>query len=188
MDNRARILDRALHLFAAHGYDAVGVQEIVEAAGLTKPTLYHYFGSKHGLLTALLETNLARFNQAARAGCAYQGDLPASLLRIVNIFFQFARENPTFYQLQLALWFAPRSSEAHQAVSPFLIEQYDMLEALFEQASGDHGNMRGRQRAYAATFMGMINTYAGMALNGYVTLDDALARQAVHQFQHGIYS
>ena len=28
------------------GYDAVGVQEIVDTAGITKPTLYYYFGSK----------------------------------------------------------------------------------------------------------------------------------------------
>ena len=48
--------------------------------------------------------------------------------------------------------------------------------------------MRGRQRAYAATFLGMLNTYAAMALNGYAQLDTALVEQAVHQFQHGIYS
>jgi TetR/AcrR family transcriptional regulator len=54
MDNRSALLTHALQLFAARGYDAVGVQEIVEAAGITKPTLYHYFGSKRGLLDTLL--------------------------------------------------------------------------------------------------------------------------------------
>ena len=48
------LIERALELFAARGYDAVGVQEIVEAAGMTKPTLYHWFGSKQGLLRAAL--------------------------------------------------------------------------------------------------------------------------------------
>jgi TetR/AcrR family transcriptional regulator len=48
--------------------------------------------------------------------------------------------------------------------------------------------MKGRPRAYATSLIGMVNTYIGMAMNGYVELDDALARQAVHQFQHGIYS
>ena len=48
--------------------------------------------------------------------------------------------------------------------------------------------MRGRHKAYAATFLGMINTYIGLWLNGYATLDDQLVYQAVHQFQHGIYS
>ena len=53
MDNRSAILSNALRLFAARGYDAVGIQEIVDEAGITKPTLYHYFGSKQGLLESL---------------------------------------------------------------------------------------------------------------------------------------
>lgn len=46
MDNKEKILQCALELFYARGYDAVGVQEIAETAGVTKPTLYYYFGSK----------------------------------------------------------------------------------------------------------------------------------------------
>ena len=57
-DNRTGLLHSALTLFATRGYDAVGVQEIVENAGVTKPTLYHYFGNKLGLLETLLEENL----------------------------------------------------------------------------------------------------------------------------------
>jgi len=56
------------------------------------------------------------------------------------------------------------------------------------QAAKDHGNMRGRQRAYAATFLGMLNTYIALVLNGYAKLDDDLVRKAVHQFMHGIFS
>ena len=48
MDNIERILQCALELFYAKGYDAVGVQEIAQKAGITKPTLYYYFGSKYG--------------------------------------------------------------------------------------------------------------------------------------------
>ena len=55
IDNRELLLDAALDLFYAKGYDAVGVQEIVDRAGVTKPTLYYYFGSKIGLLRNLLE-------------------------------------------------------------------------------------------------------------------------------------
>lgn len=49
MDNKELILKSALDLFYAKGYDAVGVQEIVDKAGISKPTLYYYFGSKLGL-------------------------------------------------------------------------------------------------------------------------------------------
>ena len=59
MENRQKILECALELFFRRGYDAVGIQEICQSAGVTKPTLYHYFGSKYGLLEKLLEEMLA---------------------------------------------------------------------------------------------------------------------------------
>ena len=55
MENREMIMRCAKTLFYAKGYDAVGVQEIVDKAGVTKPTLYYYFGSKLGLLKTLIE-------------------------------------------------------------------------------------------------------------------------------------
>lgn len=188
MDNRSRILDCSLRLFANQGYDAVGVQEIVDAAGITKPTLYHYFGSKHGLLEALLGQYFETLIQVVRQAADYQGDLPKTLNDIVTAFFEFARENPTFYRLQLALWFAPQQSEAHKVVTRWNHELHEIVEQVFVAAEKDHGNMKGRHRAYTATFEGMINTYIGLAVNGYTELDDELVYQAVRQFQYGIYS
>ncbi len=45
-----RLLAEATRLFADRGFDRTSVQEIVEAAGVTKGALYHYFGSKDDLL------------------------------------------------------------------------------------------------------------------------------------------
>ncbi|WP_275467752.1 TetR/AcrR family transcriptional regulator [Streptomyces noursei] len=45
-----RLLATATRLFAEQGYDRTSVQEIVDAAGVTKGALYHYFGSKEDLL------------------------------------------------------------------------------------------------------------------------------------------
>ena len=67
MDNRERILQCALELFYAKGYDAVGVQEIAQKAGITKPTLYYYFGNYkvYALLMAMFYS--AKENEAYRA-------------------------------------------------------------------------------------------------------------------------
>jgi AcrR family transcriptional regulator len=45
-----RLLSEATRLFAKQGFDRTSVQEIVEAAGVTKGAMYHYFGSKDDLL------------------------------------------------------------------------------------------------------------------------------------------
>ena len=66
MDNREKILTNALDLFYTRGYDAVGIQQIVDAAGLTKPTMYYYFGSKRGLLDALLGEQYEKLEQCIR--------------------------------------------------------------------------------------------------------------------------
>ena len=63
MDNKEKILETALDLFYAKGYDAVGVQEIAEKSGVTKPTLYHYYGSKYGLLESLIKTYYEEFEK-----------------------------------------------------------------------------------------------------------------------------
>ncbi len=188
MDNRSNILSCALRLFATRGYDAVGVQEIVEAAGITKPTLYHYFGSKQGLLDALLKEYFDQLYREVKSASVYRSDLPHTLNQVTKAYFDFANRNKMFCRLQLALWFAPPESDAFRAVSRLNHELYQLIEALFVRAAADHGNMKGRHRAYAATFVGMINNYISLSLNGYAKLDDQLLYQAVHQFMHGIFS
>lgn len=44
----------ATELFTKRGYAATSVREIVEGAGVTKPILYHHFGSKEGIFHALI--------------------------------------------------------------------------------------------------------------------------------------
>ena len=188
MTNRENILTCALNFFASRGYDAVGVQEIAAAAGVQKPTLYHYFGNKAGLLKSLLEENFAPLFTQLEKAADYQHDAKITLQAVTNVYFNFARQNPHFYRMQLALWFAAPDSEPFRAVASFNQRQQELLEALFYKASLDHGNMKGRQRAYAATFLGMTNTYASLGLSGFVELDPALVNNAVHQFMHGIFS
>jgi AcrR family transcriptional regulator len=188
MDNRTALLHCALELFTARGYDAVGVQEIVEIAGVTKPTLYHYFGSKQGLLQALLDAHFGALNRALAEAAAYQGDLTLTLTKMTHAFFDFARRHDRYYRLQLSLWFAPAQSIAHSMVAAHYAQQYQIVEELFVQAAKQHGNMQGRQRSLAASYIGVVNTYIGMWLNGYAGLDNELVYRVVHQFEHGIYS
>lgn len=56
-ENRARILTAARKLFRKHGADAVSMDEVAEAAGVGKGTLYRRFGDKAGLAQALLEAD-----------------------------------------------------------------------------------------------------------------------------------
>ena len=54
-DTRSRLVEAAATLFAERGVDAVSVDEVAEAAGRTSGAVYAHFGSKQGLLLALLD-------------------------------------------------------------------------------------------------------------------------------------
>ena len=62
-DTRQRILDKALELFSAKGYDAVGVAEIAKAVGIKAPSLYNHFPSKQAIFDALVENTTAQYEK-----------------------------------------------------------------------------------------------------------------------------
>jgi len=55
-ETRSRLLAAAAELFAEQGVDAVSVDAVAEAAGRTSGSVYAHFGSKQGLLLALLDS------------------------------------------------------------------------------------------------------------------------------------
>jgi AcrR family transcriptional regulator len=60
---RERILRTASELFYEHGFHAVGIDLIIERAGVAKATLYRHFPTKDDLISAYLEDADARFSE-----------------------------------------------------------------------------------------------------------------------------
>lgn len=58
-DQREAILAHAARLFAQRGYMATSMNQVAEAAGLSKATLYHYFKDKYTLLVQIAEGHVA---------------------------------------------------------------------------------------------------------------------------------
>ena len=52
---RTKLLAGARELFGARGYAAVGTEEVVRSAGVTRGALYHQFADKRALFAAVLE-------------------------------------------------------------------------------------------------------------------------------------
>jgi AcrR family transcriptional regulator len=54
-ERRDQILDVAVQVFARRGYHGTSMNDVAEAAGVTKPVLYQHFESKQALYLALIE-------------------------------------------------------------------------------------------------------------------------------------
>ncbi len=61
---RERILAVARSLFATKGFSATSVREIAEGVGVSVPALYYHYGSKRGVLLALVERHCSTVTQA----------------------------------------------------------------------------------------------------------------------------
>ncbi len=58
-ERRAQILEAANRLFAEHAFEELSMRELAEAAGISKPLLYHYFPSKTELFKAAVSEHAA---------------------------------------------------------------------------------------------------------------------------------
>lgn len=80
---RKRILDTATDLFYRHGIANVGINEVIEKAGVARMSLYHHFSSKDDLILAVLDHISAQRIQAignSISGCS------ATKCRLLAIF------------------------------------------------------------------------------------------------------
>lgn len=192
MDNRMLIMECAKELFYSKGYDAVGVQQIVDQAGISKPTLYYYFGSKLGLLRTLLETKFEDFHLPEKTEWRQFGDIRNALYQLAAEFFNFFEKDREFYMLMMALFYSARDNEAYQTVKPYVTMFFDYTVKLFEAFSDELGNMNGRQRQFSVGFMGTINHYlllqCEMDPKHQMKISDQQIVSLVNQFMYGIFT
>ena len=191
MDTRERILSCAEELFCLKGYDAVGVQEIVDRAGTSKPSLYYYFGSKRGLLETLLDLKFEKLRERISQEDDGQTEIRVRLHRMALACFRYFHEEKQFYLLMMALFYSARENEAYQVVKPYLATLFQTTVDLFESAKQQLGNMNGRQELFAMSFIGVINQYLLMAGTLEEENPEEKERQLhrlVDQYMYGIFS
>lgn len=104
-ETRTRLLAAAAELFADQGIDAVSVDAVAEAAGRTSGAVYAHFGSKQGLLLALLDAWKDSVLTVLLAEVAVS-DSPAGQLGAVwaNVSDTSDRESSRWPVLEQELW------------------------------------------------------------------------------------
>ena len=79
-DQREMILAHAARLFARRGYPATSMNQVAEACGLSKATIYHYFRDKYALLVSIADGHVSRL-QGLVAEVAQEAAAPELQLR-----------------------------------------------------------------------------------------------------------
>ena len=183
-----RILIKALELFAIKGYDATSVREICESAGITKPTLYHFFGSKDGVLQALVQNGFQQYRGIVNAAMDTPGSFKERIKVLARSVFESAREKPLFWRFIHSVIWAPPGTALPQTES--CTQFYDgvvgVLAAASEKAVARGEIAPGPIGARMLILMGSIGEAAtGFVIAGKPELTPELADEIVETIFNG---
>ena len=123
---KERLEECALALFATRGYEATSVREIVGAAGVTKPTLYYYFGSKENLYKSLISGNFEGFMRDLAEVRKFQGTLREKLRRVLELHFRWLAEKPLLALFFYRAYFGQPYGMAQEAFSDKEADERDI--------------------------------------------------------------
>lgn len=119
------VVDAALDAFGRHGYAGASLSQIAEAAGLTKATVVHHFGSKEELWKAAVD---ALFASVDARMAARQAELPEPLVprlhAVLRSYFEICLDHPAYVRIPMlegehhswrSEWIAKRHLSRHLA-------------------------------------------------------------------------
>lgn len=184
--NKDKILACAQRLFYEKGYDCVGVQEIVDAAGITKPTMYYYFKSKQGLLECLLDQGANQLVNGLKQTTDVQGEYQEILYNVVVTYIELAVKNKEIYLIIISLFSSARDNEAYIAAKPYLAKLLHVIRTFFVQYANEQAHLKGKEDFFAISLTGVINyyllVYFERGASKKALLDEEMIQNIVKQF------
>lgn len=147
-----QMLDAAVAIFARHGYHAASMEHVAERAGISKPMLYLYLGSKEDLFLACIRREAGRVVEAVSS--VLDASLPPDrqLWRGLCAFYAHVaqhRDAWTVLHEQAPAHGDPFATEVANLRDSFLTVVTD----LFRRAVADRGTARSRRHAGDITAM-----------------------------------
>jgi len=98
-ERRSQLLDAALEVFSHDGYHRTSMNDVANAAGVTKPVLYKHFASKVDLYLELLHEVGARLDTAVVDAAADPQHPREKVLKGLTAYFTFVRDHRAEFRL-----------------------------------------------------------------------------------------
>jgi AcrR family transcriptional regulator len=87
-------LEPAASVFAERGFDHTRIEDLAEATGIPRATLYYYFSGKEEILAFLLRRMLSLISEAVAAAAAGPGNARERLAGVVRAYLQVMADHP----------------------------------------------------------------------------------------------
>jgi AcrR family transcriptional regulator len=147
-ERRAQLERVAVPLFADAGYHGVSMEQLADAAGVSKPVLYQHFPSKRDLYLALVRDAVSEMEQRVRAALEGTTDNRARVEGATAAYFAFV-DDPRF---RLVFSAEPSDDDVHHEVSA---AHHRVTEAVADLISEDAELDRASALFLAAALRGL---------------------------------
>jgi AcrR family transcriptional regulator len=144
-----QILQAAVRVFAAQGYEATRVGDIATEAGVAYGLVYHYFGSKEAVLEAVFREAWGRLLAALAVAEETGGTAPEQLERVVKIVLRSWRDDPDLVRLLVRQ--ITRSPHIEEELDE-LGQAFTTLQRIIERGQSE-GTLRAEVDARLAAWM-----------------------------------
>jgi AcrR family transcriptional regulator len=94
-----QILDAAVQVFSRHGYHGASMDEVSDVAGVSKPMIYAYLGSKEDLFGQCIRREATRLLEAVTRGIQVELPPDMQLWHGLGAFFRFVGEHRESWQV-----------------------------------------------------------------------------------------
>ena len=140
-DTKEKIFLVAAQLFAKKGYNGVSMREISEKSGVTKPTIYYYFGSKEGIYEELVETGMQYVISSFERIVDNEASAKNKLVMMTKTFFQLAIDAPEYSKFFMTIVTPGSDNAILEKFYKKMSRQGNMIMAVIEQGveSGEFG-------------------------------------------------
>lgn len=128
---RDRLLFVGISLFASKGYAATSVREIADRAGVTKPVLYYYFGSKEGFFRAILEWADQQHQEILEGVIHTPGTVPERLSCLYRVIYERLMEHYDLFRLFNRLFLGFSDSAPPHDLGIFRKRMMDAIRTLY---------------------------------------------------------
>ena len=116
MRSRELVLDAAERVMAEDGFEAATLARVVAESGIPMSSVYHYYGSKDGILLAVMERGAERFFADLPDWDRRRGRPGEHLARVSSSAVQTLERHPSFLRLLIVFAAQPRGDGEIQAV------------------------------------------------------------------------
>lgn len=138
---RQQLLDVAFDMLEAQGSEALRMDALARAAGVTRPVVYEHFDNREALLVALIEQHGLRLGREAAAAEATSGDFETDLRRSVRAYLDGVRQRGVgLRSLMTTVGASPTVERARSQIWDAAIRRWTDRYAL--EAGIDHADAR----------------------------------------------